>query len=148
MAYMLSDQWKWVNQRVRQAGVRCLACQSRARLQLHHVYYTRLGREQWFDLIPLCRSCHKRLHDVLGALPARCTAKVWEMAFGNDYHQTLEQAKWEKQFRSLFPTGMAIVRYPPRRQKRRPAKKGAKKLRRIRSQMATDRAIHEKMCDT
>ena len=37
---------------------------------LHHLSYARLGHEADRDLVPLCRSCHQRLHRVLESNPA------------------------------------------------------------------------------
>jgi 5-methylcytosine-specific restriction endonuclease McrA len=37
---------------------------------LHHTTYHRLGHERSADLIPMCRACHSRLHDVWDTSPA------------------------------------------------------------------------------
>jgi hypothetical protein len=40
----------------------CLGCGLSYEL-LHHRTYTRLGIERLTDVIPLCRPCHKKIHD-------------------------------------------------------------------------------------
>jgi 5-methylcytosine-specific restriction endonuclease McrA len=40
----------------------CEKCQSAINLNLHHLTYTRLGKEKLSDLITLCQSCHTKLH--------------------------------------------------------------------------------------
>lgn len=50
----------------------CVVCEhpwSERRGDLHHRTYARLGAEQDSDLIPMCRRCHDRLHDVIDASP-------------------------------------------------------------------------------
>jgi 5-methylcytosine-specific restriction endonuclease McrA len=37
-------------------------CLSRERLEVHHLSYARLGREELSDLITLCHECHKAVH--------------------------------------------------------------------------------------
>ena len=66
--YMDSPTWfarrkRWIAQWSEATGSPpcCLAC-SGEWTDLHHRTYDRLGREQWRDLIPLCRACHEELH--------------------------------------------------------------------------------------
>jgi 5-methylcytosine-specific restriction endonuclease McrA len=37
---------------------------------LHHTTYARLGQERFSDLIPMCRACHNRLHELWDTSPA------------------------------------------------------------------------------
>jgi 5-methylcytosine-specific restriction endonuclease McrA len=51
----------------------CQVCESPWTLRrghLHHLSYARLGHEADRDFVPLCRSCHQRLHRVLESNPA------------------------------------------------------------------------------
>ncbi len=46
----------------------CVVCGEAWRLShddLHHRSYRRLGHEVFGDLVPMCRSCHARLHVLL-----------------------------------------------------------------------------------
>lgn len=43
----------------------CYICGAKTRLQLHHRTYKRLFRERKGDLVWLCGSCHKKLHEEL-----------------------------------------------------------------------------------
>ena len=61
--YMKSDRWKAKRQEVfAYYGKRCYACRKRAKiLHVHHMDYSRLGRESVKDLIPLCVPCHREV---------------------------------------------------------------------------------------
>ena len=72
--YMASQQWfalreRWASDWVESHGTQphCLICGVEWALcdDLHHRTYERLGREASADLIPLCRSCHGTLHQIL-----------------------------------------------------------------------------------
>lgn len=56
---------EWANLKLRYEASRlpkkCRGCFD-PHHELHHRTYKRLGRESLNDLIPLCRSCHARLH--------------------------------------------------------------------------------------
>ena len=64
--YLLTTHWQWTRrQRLRIAGYRCERCHStRARLEVHHKTYERLGQERMDDLTVLCDGCHKETHDL------------------------------------------------------------------------------------
>ena len=64
LAYLASPAW-----RARRAAfvathgaLRCAACGSGERADLHHLTYERLGAELDADLTPLCRRCHEAVH--------------------------------------------------------------------------------------
>lgn len=40
----------------------CKACERRPATQVHHLTYARFGNEPLFDLVAVCRYCHRRLH--------------------------------------------------------------------------------------
>lgn len=68
--YMLSPEWETMKQvRKEIDGFRCVCCgrgedRTRRGLQVHHISYTRLGHEDPFnDLVTLCGSCHKKIHN-------------------------------------------------------------------------------------
>lgn len=62
--YLASPHWKGVRVDYESSDLPqfCLGCKSN-RFELHHRTYTRLGNEKLVDLIPLCRECHKKVHD-------------------------------------------------------------------------------------
>ena len=47
----------------------CVQCTSRDRVQLHHLTYARIGREQFGDVVALCDSCHRALHKIVKDAP-------------------------------------------------------------------------------
>jgi len=66
--YMKSDKWRSkCQERTKIAGNKCEMCGRLAkdskRLQIHHITYKRLGRENVYtDLICLCGHCHVLIH--------------------------------------------------------------------------------------
>lgn len=61
--YIHSAAWRRRAARVRmRQGYRCKECGRRARLDVHHLTYARLGCERASDLEGLCRPCHNRRH--------------------------------------------------------------------------------------
>ena len=68
-AYLQSRHW----QRLRAAklaavGERCESCGVQGIVQIHHVTYERLRREELSDLQVLCRDCHNDAHGHLAEL--------------------------------------------------------------------------------
>lgn len=68
-----SDQWKVKREKIlSRDGYKCQWCGSKTNLQVHHKYYNKYPngeRVRAWDypdsaLITLCRSCHKRYHQV------------------------------------------------------------------------------------
>lgn len=61
--YLQSSAWQQKRQEaLRRDQYRCRLCNSRARLEVHHRTYTRLGNECVEDLTTLCGACHHRHH--------------------------------------------------------------------------------------
>src|SRR3990167_3094341 len=59
----------------------CRCClRSTKKLELHHKTYVRLGREKMSDLIPVCRDCHGRIHEIAGSCePTRLSLAFEEL---------------------------------------------------------------------
>lgn len=62
--YITSDAWTrrkveyfWIREKV------CWACGSKDSIHLHHHTYDRLGNELNEDLVPLCKTCHRLVHE-------------------------------------------------------------------------------------
>lgn len=61
--YLDSDTWiKRREEILYQRGRKCECCGSRKRLHVHHKTYIRFTREEDYDLVVLCLSCHKSVH--------------------------------------------------------------------------------------
>ena len=63
--YIRSEHWKRRKRKYykKNPGRRCWICGSTRDVELHHKTYKRLKKEQDSDLVPLCRKCHKAVHD-------------------------------------------------------------------------------------
>jgi len=61
--YLKSYHWKKIKEKYRQSELPqyCLGCKSKI-FQLHHRSYVRLGNELMGDLLPLCGTCHEKVH--------------------------------------------------------------------------------------
>jgi hypothetical protein len=60
--YLQSDHWLVTREHaLERSGRECQSCSSKRRLQVHHLSYERIGREEPEDLVVLCRPCHDRL---------------------------------------------------------------------------------------
>lgn len=89
--YLASDHWRALRRAYCEAGLPqcCLACGS-PWFQLHHRTYTRLGREQLGDLLPLCGDCHTKVHEYerTHRTTIQATHKILRKVFGWTKSQT------------------------------------------------------------
>lgn len=61
--YLKTEHWKSVKEEFGEKNPRrCYFCGSNFNLNLHHITYDRLGKEDLSDLVWLCRRCHKYTH--------------------------------------------------------------------------------------
>ncbi len=64
-AYLQTEHWKEYRADVLAFwGHECCLCSAKA-VDVHHRHYLTVGREQLTDCVPLCRSCHIRVHGVM-----------------------------------------------------------------------------------
>jgi len=62
-AYLNSADWRRRrNRALREAWWRCKDCGARTHLEVHHLTYARLYREELADLVVLCDGCHTARH--------------------------------------------------------------------------------------
>lgn len=66
--YLNSHHWSLIKSAVlKRDGLRCADCgaaDDEKRLEVHHISYSRRGREDMEDLLTLCRECHEERHFV------------------------------------------------------------------------------------
>lgn len=63
--YLKSKHWMLLRTKLIQNHPYCEVCESTEKpLQLHHLTYSRLGRERDSDLVPLCNDCHILVHQL------------------------------------------------------------------------------------
>src|ERR1043165_4670367 len=91
--YLQSELWRQSKQRyyASEYPKHCLICGS-PDIELHHRTYVRMGNEELFDLVPLCRKHHERLHEFLDADPELCV---------EDTHDCLAKLKKEAETAEL-----------------------------------------------
>lgn len=70
--YLKSEHWKQKKLEYESSGrlLRCLTCNDEKYI-LHHRSYVRLGDESLNDLIPLCKTCHHKIHQWFKENPTR-----------------------------------------------------------------------------
>lgn len=65
--YLKSKHWTALKTRYKESKLyksgKCVLCGCNNNINIHHKSYKRLGHERLNDLIVLCQSCHKQLHD-------------------------------------------------------------------------------------
>lgn len=63
-AYLKTEKWQKKRfERNKLDGFRCQMCGTAKNLNVHHLTYENLGRESIYDLVTLCESCHKKVHE-------------------------------------------------------------------------------------
>src|SRR3990167_4318404 len=66
-AYLLSPYWQIFRRKHVKYGSVCLLCGRDSELELHHIRYDTLYHERFgWDVVILCRRCHKRAHHIFG----------------------------------------------------------------------------------
>jgi hypothetical protein len=61
--YLQTEHWLTTRKRaLHRAGFQCKACEATKALNVHHLTYANLGRENETDLIVLCQPCHDLTH--------------------------------------------------------------------------------------
>jgi len=67
LKYLASPKWQQLKMHVKlRDGFHCKKCNSKHKLEVHHITYQNLGAEHLEDLVTLCRTCHGKLHEELG----------------------------------------------------------------------------------
>lgn len=65
--YLSSDAWDSKRkQRLAIDNYTCQGCGCKKPLEVHHITYINIFREEMRDLVSVCRGCHQNIHDVLG----------------------------------------------------------------------------------
>lgn len=61
--YLASDHWKAKSKAtIERDGHKCLLCNSKKRLEAHHLTYDNIGNEPLTDLATWCHKCHSKHH--------------------------------------------------------------------------------------
>lgn len=74
--YLESPHWLTVKaQKISASNQLCDACRTDKRLEVHHLHYGSIGKEQLSDLMLLCRDCHHFAHRLWKYQPDHLPAK-------------------------------------------------------------------------
>lgn len=60
--YLLTKHWKHFSSECVKFFGKCVICDSKNNLKIHHKTYKNRGRETFNDVICLCIECHKKVH--------------------------------------------------------------------------------------
>jgi 5-methylcytosine-specific restriction endonuclease McrA len=62
-AHLASPEWQEIRERVlsRSRGI-CEGCRVNRATQVHHLTYQHMGSEFLWELVAICRDCHRRFH--------------------------------------------------------------------------------------
>ena len=61
--YLKSEEWQNLRRKVlARANGRCEGCGDKPATDVHHLTYERFGKEMLFDLVAVCKECHKKIH--------------------------------------------------------------------------------------
>jgi len=77
--YLETEHWKKLKEKYWLSGLSkvCQRCgKSNIPYDFHHRTYKRIGREYLMDIIPLCRECHYKSHDILNS-PHGTRTNIW-----------------------------------------------------------------------
>ena len=62
--YLQSEEWKYKRNLIMEYyNYKCQKCNADA-IDLHHLTYDNVFKEKFQDLLPLCRGCHKKEHEI------------------------------------------------------------------------------------
>ena len=62
--YLLTDHWIELSKEIRQRDKICRVCSRKAKLEVHHLTYRNMMRSsERNDLISVCETCHKSIHN-------------------------------------------------------------------------------------
>lgn len=79
-SYLQSTQWQDKRSLVLiRDRYRCVKCTSKLSLHVHHIHYFNLGSEPLEDLVTLCASCHKKVHEYHGS-----NARYYDIYFNTE----------------------------------------------------------------
>ena len=60
--YLQTEHWKSFRERILKKYKKCFICGRKDNLQVHHLTYVNLWKEEDKDVIVLCGSCHQKVH--------------------------------------------------------------------------------------
>jgi 5-methylcytosine-specific restriction endonuclease McrA len=115
--YLRSEHWLKLRARYRASRrlpQKCLGC-GNPRFELHHRSYQRVGHELLTDLVPLCRACHQKVHDIeaTSRWPIQATHSILRSIFGWTKGQTKKKfSPWRQPGR---PNGFSLTPKPGRK---------------------------------
>ncbi len=84
--YLKSEKWQNLRRKaLARADSRCEGCGDKPATDVHHLTYERFGNEMLFDLVAVCKDCHKKIHQQSKATAEANSAIVENLLI----HQTM-----------------------------------------------------------
>ena len=75
--YLSSYEWRIIRKKVLDIdNHKCVPCSKKSNLHIHHITYKNVGNEDTNDLLTLCSSCHKFIHQMNYA-ERKDTERIW-----------------------------------------------------------------------
>jgi len=142
--YLQSSEWEHKRIEAFKAwGFECSGCGCKNRLQVHHLSYARIGKEEMGDLMPLCPSCHEFIHKhgltgeirdaARGAVPSIILRVKETLKVANAPAMALREAekKLERERRAQYVERVAF--HVASKKERKAMRREAKRLKRLKS---------------
>lgn len=107
--YLTQPHWQEIRKKMYSRYNRCQMCKSKDKLNIHHLTYRRLGREQDEDLIVVCEYCHIEVIHKKGLTKKRIRASISVKQYEKPH--TPQQPKQQKP--------RTLLSYPYKRKKQK-----------------------------
>lgn len=69
--YLKSEDWQIRREIFLSKFKRCFICGKATNLQVHHLFYSKVGIESDADVVVLCKRCHCKVHGIRGKSGAK-----------------------------------------------------------------------------
>ena len=105
--YIASDRWARKKQKYFQKHKKeCSACGQKNNIHLHHKTYSRLTIERPNDLVPICKSCHDKIHMIARNFNIGMAKNIW-----STYKQNHLRPLHKKYFNNLWNITTMFINY-------------------------------------
>lgn len=90
--YLNSEHWKNTRERLLERhGAYCDCCGSTDNINVHHLTYKNIGKENDYELIVLCHRCHQIMHDQ--KRKRRLANEFHDVIYGDEVQEKIKELK-------------------------------------------------------